>query len=151
MGSYFKKKIGFRIDVLGFRVRISKKIRFRIDGLGFRVEFYGLEFEFRNSIIRKKLKKLSFVFLDFLFIYLFIYLLYIKRTRAKSLLPLNEDIFEYVSLVVVKMKSGSMTVVNIKFLQKCNTKFLCMFVCVCFVYNLMSIHGIFKVESYVYI
>ena len=31
--------LGFRVDVSGFRVRISKKIGFRIDGLGFRVEF----------------------------------------------------------------------------------------------------------------
>ena len=36
----------------------------------------------------------------------------------KSLLPLNEEcIFENVSLVVVKMKSGTMKVVNIKFPQ----------------------------------
>ena len=36
----------------------------------------------------------------------------------KSLLPLNEeDIFENISLVVVKMKSGTMKVVNIKFPQ----------------------------------
>ena len=35
-----------------------------------------------------------------------------------SLLPLNEeDIFENVTLVVVKIKSGTMKVVNIKFLQ----------------------------------
>ena len=39
LGFISKKKIGFRIDGLGFRVRISKKIGFRIDGLGFRVEF----------------------------------------------------------------------------------------------------------------
>ena len=31
-----KKNIGFRIDVLGF---VFQKKRFRIDGLGFRVEF----------------------------------------------------------------------------------------------------------------
>ena len=34
---FISKKIGFRIDGLGFRIRISKKIGFRIDGLGFRV------------------------------------------------------------------------------------------------------------------
>ena len=28
--------LGFRVDVSGFRVRISKKKRFKIDGLGFR-------------------------------------------------------------------------------------------------------------------
>ena len=37
LGLAFQKK-GFRIDGLGFRVRISKK-RFRIDGLGYRVDF----------------------------------------------------------------------------------------------------------------
>ena len=39
-----------------------------IDGLGFRVEFYGLGFEFRNSIIRKKIKKFIFYVFRFLFI-----------------------------------------------------------------------------------
>ena len=41
LGFVFQKKIGFRIDGLGFRVQGSyfKKKRFMIDGLGFRVEF----------------------------------------------------------------------------------------------------------------
>ena len=70
LGFVFQKK-RFRIDCLRFMVRISKKKY----GLGFRVEFYGLGFEFRNSIIRKKIKKLLFFFLDFyLFKYLFIFI-----------------------------------------------------------------------------
>ena len=82
-----------------------------IDDLGFRVEFLGLGFQFRNSIIRKKLKKLFFIFSEF---YLFKYLFTIyKKQVHMSLLPLNEeDIFENVPLVVVKMKSGSMKVVS---------------------------------------
>ena len=41
-----------------------------------------------------------------------IYYIY-KEYGHKSLLPLNEeDIFENVSLMVVKMKSGTMKVVN---------------------------------------
>ena len=45
---------------------------------------------------------------------------YIYREQGyKSLLPLNEEcIFENVPLVVVKMKNGTMKVVNIKFLLK---------------------------------
>ena len=44
---------------------------------------------------------------------------YIYREQGyKSLLPLNEEnIFESVPLMVVKMKSGTMKVVNIKFSQ----------------------------------
>ena len=43
---------------------------------------------------------------------------YIYREQGyKSLLPLNEEsIFENVPLVVIKMKSGVMKVVNMKFL-----------------------------------
>ena len=45
---------------------------------------------------------------------------YIYREQwYKSLLPLNEECnFENVHLVVVKMKSGTMKVVNMKFPQK---------------------------------
>ena len=44
---------------------------------------------------------------------------YIYREQwYKSLLPLNEEyIFENITLLVVKMKSGTMKVVNTKFLQ----------------------------------
>ena len=49
-----------------------------------------------------------------------IYYIYIYQ-GYNSFLPLNEEcIFENVSLVVVKMKSGTMKVVNIKFSLKCN-------------------------------
>ena len=41
-----------------------------------------------------------------------------RKQKYKSLLPLNEeDIFENVPLVVVKMKCGIMKVVNMKFSQ----------------------------------
>ena len=50
-----------------------------------------------------------------------IYYIY-KKNEYKSLLLLNEEnIFENVSLVVVKMKSGTLKVINIKFpLKKLN-------------------------------
>ena len=57
----------------------------------------------------------------FLFIYLFNNdLLYIYREqRYKSFLSFNEEnIFENINLIVVKMKSGTMKVVNMKFLLK---------------------------------
>ena len=47
-----------------------------------------------------------------------IYYIY-REQEYKSLLPLNEgNIFENVPLVVVKMKSGTMKVVNLKFPQQ---------------------------------
>ena len=53
-----------------------------------------------------------------IFIYLNNDLLLYREQRYKSLLPLNkENIFENVHLVVVKMKSGTMKVVNMKFFQ----------------------------------
>ena len=57
----------------------------------------------------------------FFFIYLFNNdLLYIYREqRYKSFLSFNEEnIFENINLIVVKMKSGTMKVVNMKFLLK---------------------------------
>ena len=62
-----------------------------------------------------------------------IYYIY-RKQMYKSLLPLNEEcIFENVSLVVVKMKSGTIKVVNIKFLQ--NTLWLDKFLLFCFFFN----------------